>query len=83
MTTRRDEISMMCSTSTRLFARRVLPVLTRSTMASDRPTKGASSIEPYSLIRSTCTPLAAKCSRAVCTNLVATRKRAPWCTAFS
>ena len=40
------------------------PELTRSTIASARPDSGASSIEPYSLIRSTCTPLAAKCSRA-------------------
>jgi site-specific DNA-methyltransferase (adenine-specific) len=42
-----------------------------------------SSIEPYSLIRSTCTPFLAKCSRAVCTNLVATRRRAPCRTAVS
>eukprot|EP01022_Parablepharisma_sp_SALTPOND_P017907 TRINITY_DN290_c1_g1_i2.p1 TRINITY_DN290_c1_g1~~TRINITY_DN290_c1_g1_i2.p1 ORF type:complete len:1623 (-),score=570.02 TRINITY_DN290_c1_g1_i2:20056-24924(-) len=82
-TTRREEISMMCSTSTSLLARSVPPVLTRSTMASDRPTSGPSSIEPYSLIRSTCTPLAAKCSRAVLTYLVTTRRRAPWRTALA
>ena len=68
-TTRRALIGMISSTATRWFALSVLPVLTRSTMASASPTSGASSIEPYSLIRSTCTPLAAKCSRAVCTIL--------------
>ena len=81
-TIRREEMSAMCSTSTKSFARSVLPVLTRSTIASDKPTSGASSIEPYNLIKSTCTPLAAKCSRAACTYLVATRRRAPLRTAF-
>ncbi|CFO07320.1 Uncharacterised protein [Bordetella pertussis] len=72
---------MTSSTAARPLARSVPPVETRSTMASARPTSGASSIEPYSLMMSTCTPLAAKCSRADCTYLVATRRRAPWCTA--
>ena len=70
-------IGMMSSTATRSFACSVRPVETRSTIASARPTSGASSIDPYSLIRSTCMPLAAKCSRAVRTYLVATRMRAP------
>mmetsp|Transcript_29288 Transcript_29288/g.53048 ORF Transcript_29288/g.53048 Transcript_29288/m.53048 type:complete len:339 (-) Transcript_29288:252-1268(-) len=46
LTTRRDEMSMICSTSTSLLARSVPPVETRSTMASARPVSGASSIEP-------------------------------------
>src|SRR5690606_31351142 len=62
LTMSRAEIGMISSTSTSWFARSVPPVLTRSTIASARPTSGASSIEPYSLIGSTCTPLAAKCS---------------------
>ena len=81
LTTRRELTSSTCSTATSLLAFSVLPVLTRSTMASARPTSGANSIEPYSLIRSTCTPLAAKCSRADSTYLVATRRRAPCLTA--
>ena len=39
---------MISSTASRSFALSVLPVETRSTMASARPTSGASSIEPYS-----------------------------------
>ena len=45
-TTSRAEMSMMCSTSTRWLARSVLPVDTRSTMASARPVSGASSMLP-------------------------------------
>src|SRR5262249_52398845 len=67
----RDEIATISSTSTRRFARSVPPLETRSTIASARPASGASSIEPYSLIRSTCTPLAAKNSRAHATYFVA------------
>src|SRR3569832_2313087 len=48
-----------------------------STMTADSPTSGASSIDPYSLMRSMCTPLLAKWSRAALTYLVATRMRAP------
>ena len=73
---------MISSTSTRWLARSVLPVETRSTIASASPVSGASSIEPYSLIRSTCTPLSEKCSRAICVYLVATRIREPCRTAF-
>src|SRR5690606_7416414 len=83
LTTRRELTGAISSTATRLLAFSVPPVLTRSTMASARPTSGASSIDPYSLIRSTYTPLPAKCSRAACTYLVATRKREPWRTAAS
>jgi hypothetical protein len=39
-------MSMMRSTSTSWFALSVLPVLTRSTMASARPVSGASSMLP-------------------------------------
>ena len=46
LTTRRAEISMISSTSTRRFAFSVLPDETRSTIASARPVSGASSIEP-------------------------------------
>src|SRR5205823_4490976 len=46
LTTSREEICMISSTSTRLFAFKVLPVATRSTIASARPVSGASSIEP-------------------------------------
>jgi hypothetical protein len=45
-TTRRDEMSMMRSTSTSWLALSVLPVDTRSTMASARPVSGASSMLP-------------------------------------
>ena len=44
---------------------KVFPLETKSTIASLKPTKGASSIEPYSLMMSTCTPLSAKCSAAM------------------
>ena len=81
LTISRAEIGMICSTSTRSFAFSVWPDETRSTMASARPVSGASSIEPYSLIRSTCTPLSAKWSLAMRVNLVATRRREPWRTA--
>src|ERR1700682_5239147 len=77
LTISRALIGMMSSTATRSLALSVLPLLTRSTIASASPTSGASSIDPYSLIRSTCMPLAAKCSRAVVTYLVATERRAP------
>src|ERR1700682_2030319 len=77
LTINRALIAMISSTATRSLALSVLPLLTRSTMASASPTSGASSIDPYSLIRSTCMPLAAKCSRAVVTYLVATERRAP------
>ena len=53
LTTSREEMSMMCSTSTKWLALSVFPVDTRSTMASDSPVRGASSMLPYSLIRST------------------------------
>ena len=69
---------MISSTSTSAFAFSVWPEATRSTMASARPVSGASSIEPYSLMMSTCTPLSAKWSRAMRVNLVATRMREPW-----
>ena len=82
-TTRRELMSMMRSTSTRWLALRVPPVETRSTMASARPVSGASSMLPYSLIRSTCTPLAAKNSRAMLTYLVATFRREPCLTALA
>src|SRR5690606_13190893 len=82
-TIRRAEIGMISSTSTRLFARSVPPVETTSTMASASPTSGASSIEPYSLIRSVCTPLRAKWRVATSTYLVATRRRWPRRTALS
>src|SRR5215208_2844224 len=81
LTTSRELMSMMRSTSTRLFALSVPPVDTRSTIASAKPVSGASSMLPYSLIRSTCTPLAAKKSRAMFTYLVATFRRAPCLTA--
>ncbi len=45
-TTRRADTGMISSTATRSFAFSVLPVATRSTMASARPVSGASSIEP-------------------------------------
>src|SRR5439155_3087 len=78
---RRADTGMISSTGTRPLARKVLPVETRSTIASARPTSGASSIDPYRRIRSTCTPFAAKCSRVMLTYLVATRRRAPCRTA--
>jgi ATP phosphoribosyltransferase len=46
LTTRRALMSMMCSTSTSWLARRVLPVETRSTMASASPVRGANSMLP-------------------------------------
>src|SRR5690606_33322845 len=42
----RADTCWMSSTTTRLLARKVEPVLTRSTMASASPTSGASSIDP-------------------------------------
>ena len=45
-TMRRLVTAMISSTTLSLLARSVLPVSTRSTMASARPTSGASSIEP-------------------------------------
>src|SRR3954468_21688536 len=53
LTMRRAETGVISSTGTRSFALRVCPVETRSTMASASPTSGASSIDPYSRIRST------------------------------
>src|SRR5690606_24464359 len=50
-TTRREEICTISSTATRLLAFSVAPLLTKSTMASDNPTSGANSMEPYSLIK--------------------------------
>ena len=79
----RAEIGMIGSTSTSPLARSVPPVDTTSTMASASPTSGASSIEPYSLMMSTCTPFSAKWRRALLTNLVATRRRLPDTAAFS
>src|SRR5262249_20757516 len=46
LTTSRAEMSMIVSTSTKWLALSVLPVETRSTIASARPVSGASSIEP-------------------------------------
>src|SRR5690606_20340236 len=46
LTIRRELMGMISSTSTRLFAFRVPPLETRSTIASASPTSGASSIEP-------------------------------------
>ncbi len=46
LTTRRELMSMMRSTSTRWLALSVFPVDTRSTMASARPVSGASSMLP-------------------------------------
>ena len=63
LTTRRELMSAMCSSGTRPFALRVLPVSTRSTMRSASPTSGASSIEPYSLITSTCMPWPRRAAR--------------------
>src|SRR5688572_350937 len=83
LTISRADTRMMSSTASRSFALSVLPVETRSTMASARPTSGASSIDPYSRIRSTWTPLAAKCSRVMLTYFVATLRRAPLRTAPS
>ena len=71
---------MMRSTSTKWLALSVLPVETKSTMASAKPVKGANSIEPYNFTISTCTPLLAKKSRAIVVYLVATFKRAPCLT---
>src|SRR6267142_3790003 len=45
-TIRRALIGMISSTAWRPLARSVLPLETRSTIASARPTSGASSIEP-------------------------------------
>ena len=46
LTTKCELMSMMRSTSTRWLALRVLPVDTRSTMASASPMRGASSMLP-------------------------------------
>src|SRR5262249_3822037 len=46
LTIRREEIATFPSTRTSRFERKVLPVETRSTIASASPAKGASSIEP-------------------------------------
>jgi hypothetical protein len=53
LTISRALIGMIVSTSTRSFAASVLPVDTRSTIASASPDSGASSMDPYSLMRST------------------------------
>src|SRR6185436_13179230 len=45
-TTRRADTGMISSTATSLLARSVLPLDTRSTIASASPSSGASSIEP-------------------------------------
>src|SRR5262249_16295506 len=52
-TMRRADTGMISSTASRSFAFSVWPVETRSTMASARPTSGASSIDPYNRMRST------------------------------
>ena len=49
--------------------------------ASAMPVNGASSMEPYSLTMSTCTPFLAKKLRAISGYLVAIRRRAPCLTA--
>src|SRR5258706_9051081 len=46
LTTRRADTGMISSTGTSLLARSVLPLDTRSTIASASPSSGASSIEP-------------------------------------
>src|SRR5262249_1745083 len=56
LTTTRAVDCAMHSTSMRPCAFSVLPVSTRSTIRSARPTKGANSIEPYNLTISTGTP---------------------------
>src|SRR2546421_2432346 len=82
-TIRRADTGMISSTATKSLSRSVRPLDTRSTMASARPVSGASSIEPYRRMISTCTPFTAKCSRVVLRYFVATRSRAPWRTAAS
>jgi hypothetical protein len=47
---RRVVMSAIFSTSTSPFWLRVSPVYTRSTMRSEKPHHGASSMEPYSLM---------------------------------
>ena len=46
LTTRRELTAQISSTGSSPFARRVLPVSTRSTIRSASPTSGASSMEP-------------------------------------
>src|SRR3546814_4093882 len=70
---RREVTPAMVSTSTRSLAFRVEPVETRSTMRRHRPRPGASSMAPFSLMHSACTPRAAKCRRVMPGYLVATR----------
>ena len=61
---------------TAAFSLSVLPVETRSTICRARPNDGASSIAPFSLTHSACTPAASKWRRVRPGYLVATRKMA-------
>ena len=72
---KRELMAHTSSTSTKPLAASVPPVSTTSTMQSARPTTGASSMEPYSLMISACTPAAAKKRLVLATYLVATRGR--------
>ncbi len=64
---------MITSISSRLFALRVLPVCTKSTIMSESPTKGANSTEPFKTIMSDEIPLDRKKDSARLGNFVATR----------
>ena len=57
--------SMMVETTDRPFSRSVVPVSTMSTITSDRPSSGASSMEPCSVISSISRPSRWKCARAM------------------
>ena len=52
----RAEMGMNSVTTFRPFSRKVVPVSTMSTMTSDRPRIGASSMEPFSLMMSMSRP---------------------------
>ena len=53
----RAEMGMNSVTTRRPFSRRVVPVSTISTMTSERPRMGASSMEPFSLMISISRPM--------------------------
>ena len=61
LTTKRELTLQICSTSTNPLAFSVAPVETKSTIRRHRPSEGANSIEPLSLMHSAWTPRAAKC----------------------
>ncbi len=69
----REVTSSITSTSTSPFSFSVRPDDTRSTIRGARPRVGASSIAPFSLTHSACTPRAAKWRLVICGYLVATR----------